>query len=134
MTDRFLIDANVLIALTVSEHEHHETAQAWLKSVERVAICPIVQGSLARFLLRSGECGSTVASVLSQLRTMPKLEFWNDDLDYADIRLDGLRGQKQVTDTYLAALAAAHHGRLATFDRALCELRPEQTWPVGDHG
>jgi len=51
----FLLDANVLIALTVEEHEYHQRVAAWLAGVERVALCPIVEGALIRFLVRIGE-------------------------------------------------------------------------------
>ncbi|WP_219069961.1 PIN domain-containing protein [Candidatus Mycobacterium methanotrophicum] len=51
----YLLDASVLIALTVAEHEHHERATRWAAGIEYFAICPIVQGALLRFLLRMGE-------------------------------------------------------------------------------
>jgi len=31
---RALLDANVLIALTVAEHEHHQRARAWFSATE----------------------------------------------------------------------------------------------------
>jgi predicted nucleic acid-binding protein len=50
-----LLDANVLIALVVAEHVHHDAAAEWLSaSDETFATCPITQGSLIRFLLRRG--------------------------------------------------------------------------------
>lgn len=39
-----LLDANVLIALTVLEHEHHDRVTAWFASVHTFAVCPMVQG------------------------------------------------------------------------------------------
>lgn len=51
----YLLDANVLIALTVQEHEHHARASTWAATVDRFAICPIVEGALVRFLVRLGE-------------------------------------------------------------------------------
>ena len=51
----YLLDANVLIALTVAEHEHHERASTWAATVNRFAVCPIVEGALVRFLVRTGE-------------------------------------------------------------------------------
>ena len=58
----FLLDANALIAMTVTEHEHHDAAATWLAGVEGFAICPVVEGSLVRFLLRIGETSATVMS------------------------------------------------------------------------
>jgi uncharacterized protein len=49
-------------------------------------------------------------------------EFWIEDLSFPDA-LAGtprkLQGHKQVTDSYLLALASHHRGVLATFDRGI---------------
>lgn len=55
----YLLDANVLIALVLAEHEHHDRAARWILDVEAFALCPVVQGSLVRFLLRLGETAGT---------------------------------------------------------------------------
>ena len=44
----------MLIALTVEEHEHHARVSECMAGIDRVAVCPIVEGSLVRFLLRIG--------------------------------------------------------------------------------
>jgi len=121
----FLLDANVLIALTVAEHEHHERATTWLASVERFAVCPVVEGALLRFLLRVGESSETAAAVLAGVRAAERSDFWADSISYADVDIATVPGHRQVTDTYLAALASDHSGRLATFDRALASRHPE---------
>jgi len=36
-----------------------------------------------------------------------------------------VQGHKQVTDAYLAALARAHGGRLATLDATLAAMHPD---------
>lgn len=125
----FLLDANVLIALTVAEHEHHERATAWLAGIDRFAVCPVVEGALVRFLLHTGESVETAAAVLGGVRAAARGEFWPDAVSYAEVGLSTVRGHRQVTDAYLAALARHHGGRLATFDAALaasqeasCEL------------
>lgn len=50
----FLLDANVLIALTAREHVHHERVTRWAADVQRFALCPIVEGALVRFAVRIG--------------------------------------------------------------------------------
>jgi predicted nucleic acid-binding protein len=48
--------------------------------------------------------------------------FWDDDISLLDPRYVDpglLLSHKQVTDTYLLALALAHGGKLATLDRRL---------------
>ncbi|QQS00624.1 MAG: PIN domain-containing protein [Austwickia sp.] len=123
----FLLDANVAIALLVLDHDHHARASSWFVDQASLAVCPVAEGAVARFLLRVGESGDTVSAVLAGLRDHPRVDFWPDDLSYADVGLREVRGHRQATDVYLAALAAARGGRLATFDRGIATLRPEQT-------
>ncbi len=121
----FLLDANVVIALTVAEHEHHERATAWLTTVSRFAVCPLVEGALIRFLLRIGESMETAAAVLEGVRTSERCEFWPDSVSYTDVDVSTIQGHRQVTDSYLAALAGHGLGQLATFDRALAARHSE---------
>lgn len=124
----YLLDANVLIAATVEEHEHHPRVAAWLAGVDRVALCPIVEGSLIRFLVRVGESTAVAAEVLRRFHADPRCEFWPDAVTYADADLRQVRGHRQVTDAYLVALVASRSdARLATLDRALAQVSPETT-------
>jgi predicted nucleic acid-binding protein len=53
---------------------------------------------------------------------VPGRVFWPDDISLLDAeKLDAARllSAGQVTDSYLLALACAHDGKLATFDRRL---------------
>ncbi len=83
------------------------------------ATCPITQGSLIRLLLREGQPVATAKAVLSAASHDPRHEFWSDEFSYTDVPLDGVIGHRQVTDAYLAHLARARGGRLASFDRGL---------------
>jgi hypothetical protein len=122
----YLLDANVLIALTVEEHEHHERVATWMRGVARVALCPIVEGALVRFLVRVGESVSVASEVLRLLHANPNCTFWPDSVTYAQADLSGVLGHRQVTDAYLVALVASHpEARLATLDRALAQLCPD---------
>lgn len=121
-----LLDANVLIALCVAEHEHHERASAWVDTVGRVALCPIVEGALLRFLIRLGETARTGSTVLAGVRALDRVEFWPDAISYVDAAPDDVRGYRQVTDAYLAALARSVAGaRLATLDEGLAAAHPD---------
>lgn len=118
-----LLDANVLIALVVEDHVHHDAAEAWLADgTGTIATCPITQGSLVRLLLREGQSAQTAATVVSSLMALPRHEFWPDDAAFDVVPLDGVIGHRQVTDAYLAHLARARGGRLATFDQGLAKL------------
>ena len=120
-----LLDANVLIALTVEEHEHHARVRDWISSVETIALCPVTEGALVRFLVRAGEGVAVAVEVLRLLHAHPRCEFWSAHVSYADADLARVFGHRQVTDAYLAALVAAHpHAQLATLDAGLAQLRP----------
>lgn len=121
-----LLDVNVLIALTVTDHVHHDVTEDWfLETPQPFATCPLTQGALVRFLVRSGATGYEAVSVVRGLRDSDRHEFWPDDLAYDDVDMRGVVGHKQVTDTYLAGLARARGGRLATLDRALAVLHDD---------
>ncbi|GJJ22522.1 MULTISPECIES: TA system VapC family ribonuclease toxin [Mycolicibacterium] len=118
-----LLDSNVLIALVVVEHVHHENAVEWLTSFDAgFATCPITQGSLLRFLLRAGHTASAAREVVSAVEAVDRHEFWPDSVSFVDVRLDGVMGHRQVTDAYLAQLARQHGGQLATLDTGLAHL------------
>jgi uncharacterized protein len=121
-----LLDANVLIALVVADHVHHDAAESWLAGhSDSFATCPITQGSLIRLLLRDGESAGLAISVFRGFRDNSRHEFWPDSISYVDIAMKGIVGHRQVTDAYLAGLARSHGGRLATFDSGLAALHAD---------
>ncbi|WP_239307986.1 MULTISPECIES: TA system VapC family ribonuclease toxin [unclassified Frankia] len=121
-----LLDANVLIALVVADHVHHDTAEAWLASAAgHFATCPITEGSLVRLLIREGQSAQTATAVVSALTSDPRHEFWPDEVSYRAVSMRGVIGHRQVTDAYLAQLARIHDGRLASFDQGLAKLHDD---------
>jgi uncharacterized protein len=121
-----LLDANVLIALVVANHVHHDPAETWLAGLPGpFATCPTTQGSLVRLLVREGRSVDTALTVLLALADDPRHEFWPDDVAYTRVPMKGVVGHRQVTDAYLAQLAREHRGRLATFDQGLARLHDD---------
>ena len=121
-----LLDANVLIAVTVSDHVHHDLVEDWFAaSSEPFGTCPLTQGALVRFLLRAGGTARDAVEVVRGLSADDRHEFWPDDLGYDAIDLRGVIGHKQATDAYLAGLARSRVGRLATLDRAFAALHDD---------
>ena len=121
-----LLDANVLIALAVDDHVHHDVAEQWFASnVCGFATCPITQGVLLRQLLRTGNRIAGAQQLLVDFVKDPRHDFWPDVLTYRDVPMYGVIGHKQVADAYLAALARTNQGRLITFDRGLAALHPD---------
>ena len=118
-----LADGNVLIALTVPDHIHHRQAQRWLHGHDdRLATCPITQGTLLRFLLRKGIGTTSALAALDRIAALPQHTFWPDEISYTPRVLAGAIGHRQVTDSYLAALADHFGGSLVTLDKGLAAL------------
>lgn len=126
---RFLLDVNVLIALIDPAHVQHDRAHEWFASSGRQAwaTCPLTENAVLRIVgharyRNSPGTPAAVAELMMGLRTLPGHEFWPDDLTIFDVQRihsDRLLDSAQVTDSYLLALASAHGGKLATFDRRL---------------
>ncbi len=121
-----LLDGNVLIAVTLSEHTHHATALRWLASrVEPFATTPMTQGTLLRTMIRLGASPNEAIELLEQLTTSRLHVFWVDDLAYSRQMLEQVTGHAAVTDAYLASLARHQGGRVATLDRRFAALYPD---------
>ena len=126
----YLLDSNVLIALATPEHSQNARAAAWFRKGRRFApSCPITQGALLRFHLRAGvEATAESAKLLLQsISSLPRHEFWPDDVGYLDMPATGIAGHRQVTDAYLVLLARKHGGSLATMDQALAAVHAGTT-------
>lgn len=120
-----LLDGNVLVALSDAAHVHHHVAVSWFMALDApFATCPITQGTLLRMLLQFKAVSDVGGAVgfLERFTAHPRHCFWADILPYASISWNGVFGQRQLTDAYLAALARHHAGRLATFDQGLAAL------------
>ena len=129
----YLLDANVLIALTVTEHVHHERASEWAGTIDEFALCPVAEGALVRFLVRLGESAEAAHQVLRSIRARHGYRFWPDSLSYADASLTGVRGHRQVAGAYLVALASEQPAAaLATLDESLASAHPDLTVLVPD--
>lgn len=125
MSRTYLLDANALIALVIADHEFHARAAGWAARVDRIALCPIVEGALVRFLVRAGEGSAVAATVLSGFHASSRVDFWPDSISYTTARLGHVLGHRQVTDAYLASLAGDYGARLATFDEPLTRALPD---------
>lgn len=121
-----LLDANVLIALAVAEHVHHQAAADWLSASEAsFATCPITQGGLVRFLVRTGQSATAARDIVIAIENLDRHEFWPANLSFADVGVTGVIGHRQVTDAYLAQLARYNNGHLATLDSGLAHLHKD---------
>lgn len=125
----FLLDVNVLIALIDPDHDRHDDAHDWFAARGRHAwaTCPVTENGALRIVGQprypnSPGSPAAVLPILTGLCALPGHVFWPDDISLMDpARIDAgrLLSSGQLTDTYLLALAQAHRGQLATFDRRL---------------
>lgn len=126
-----LLDANVLIARAVGDHVHHLRTEDWFAGLdERHATCPITQGALLRTLIRQSMPAAEAVALLNRLTADDRHEFWPDAIAFGGVRMSGVVGHRQVTDAYLAGLARAKEGRLATLDDGLAALHPDVAFLV----
>lgn len=131
----WLLDGNVLVALSDAGHVHHDIAARWFKASNApFATCPITQGTLLRMLMQFKAVPgiAEAAEFLAQLTAHPRHRFWPDDLPYNAVDWAGVLGQRQITDAYLASLARHHGGRLATLDRGLAALHDDVATLMAD--
>lgn len=127
-----LADGNLLVALAVVEHVHHDVALDWFETREpELATCPVTEGTLLRFLVREGQTAAAAVAVLDGMRAQPWHCFWPDAIPYDEPILVGVIGHRQVTDAYLVALARHHGGRLVTLDRGLAALHGDDIELLG---
>ena len=128
----FLADGNVLVALTIVEHVHHGIALNWFENEQpNLATCPITEGTLVRFLMRSGQTAINATAVLEAIRSQDWHVFWPDTLPLERAHLTGVIGHRQVTDAYLVALARHHDASVVTLDRGLAALHPKHVHLLG---
>ncbi len=129
----FLIDVNVIIALIDPRHVAHDDAHAWFASAGAAAwaTCPITENGVIRIVGNPryphmpgspAAVAEIVAEIVAKLAKLPGHVFWPDDMsivDSAEVDFEKIMTSAQVTDAYLLALAKAHDGQLASFDRKL---------------
>ena len=126
----YLPDVNFLVSLFDPRHVNHETAHRWLESTPDLswATCPITENGCVRVLSNPAYPAVTttphdMCRRLGRFCARPDHVFWPDDVSILDsldqATLARFTGHLQITDFYLAALSAAHHGALTTFDVSL---------------
>lgn len=128
----FLLDVNVLIALTWPTHIHHGPVRGWFerKASGGWATCPITQLGFVRVSSNPGIIRDAVApreaiAMLERLMDLPGHQFWPDEFALAaagPFASLALVGHRQLTDAYLLSLAQRHDGKLATLDRGVASL------------
>ena len=122
----WLLDGNVVVALIIDSHVHHERVHRWFSRLkrDRFATCVLTQGTLLRVHMKTAADTSARAAwqALKGVAAHPKHEWWGDSLNFLNVPHRHLQGSAQVTDAWLAELARRRNGRLATLDSGLAAL------------
>lgn len=129
MAKRYLLDVNMLIALSSDEHEHHGKAHQWLSSVgsDEWGNCPFTETGYVRFATNPARKARPVSfedanAVLEEVAKWPGYRYWPATESWAAATTpfrSRIFGHQQVTDAYLLGLAIKEDGVLVTFDRGL---------------
>lgn len=125
----WLLDANLLIALTHAAHVHHAVAHTWFaqRPTRAWATCALTQLAFVRLTSNPHVVGERISpeQAMQALATMtgqPQHTYWDESpepLAMRTLNSAALVGHRQVTDAYLLGLTA-HKGQcLATLDRGL---------------
>ncbi len=115
---RYLLDVNVLLAAIWSNHPQHAKAFGWLPG-KSVLLCPLCELGFLRISTNKRAINAPMQQarkLLEAFATDRKAVRIADDLPALDSHP---KRSEQVTDLYLAELAARHGARLATFDHAV---------------
>jgi uncharacterized protein len=130
----YLLDVNVLLAMSWPEHSSHTTALRWITrhGHEGWATCPFTQAGFVRIISNPAFSRDALEpqQALSLLRANiqhPAHQFWPDGLGVCDAlrRVRPITGHNQTTDAYLLALAISKSSRLVTLDKSIAKLIPD---------
>jgi toxin-antitoxin system PIN domain toxin len=115
---KHLLDVNVLLAAIWKNHPQNNAAFSWLKG-KTVVLCPIVELGFLRISSNKNAFNVPMIdarSALEQFSSERAAERIADDLPALEAKA---RTSAEITDNYLAALAAKHGFKLATLDENL---------------
>ena len=130
-----LVDVNVVVALLVPRHVHHQVAHNWFGDLisGQVGLCRLAQLAVVRLLGNPKIMGTEALSVSDGWSVVQK--FLEDDRieflkeppsveSFITATLDHPHNPaKLVTDGYLAAFAMSSHRKFVTFDRDFLRFR-----------
>lgn len=128
MSKKYLLDVNVLVALTSDEHEFHKKAHQWFDLLNAEwALCPLSEAGFIRLAANPATrmgAGSMerATEVLADLVRLPGYSYWpivNSWVTLTSSFAARIFGHQQVTDACLLGMAIKEGGVLVTFDRGL---------------
>lgn len=130
---KYLLDVNVLVALTEEGHRHHRTVTKWFNTPGLDwGLCAFSESGLLRISSNPKVGKLTVeeaTTLLATLTRIPGYRFWPIATGWADFVApfrERVFGHQQITDAYLLGLAVKENGVLVTMDRAILYIAGPQ--------
>ncbi len=130
---KYLLDVNVLIALTQPEHVHHRTVTKWLDTPGLDwGLCAFSEAGFLRVSANPKVGNLTIedgTQMLAELASHPGYRFWPISAGWATLAApfhERVFGHQQITDAYLLGLAVKGDGVLVTLDKAIKYLAGAQ--------
>lgn len=128
----WLLDVNVLIAMTHDHHLHHAQARTWFEAVSkrRWATCALTQLAFIRLachprISANARSAAEVMQGLEDLVSHPQHEYWDESpapCSTSTLTHPAFVGHRQVTDLYLLEVAVQRGQILATMDRGIASF------------
>jgi toxin-antitoxin system PIN domain toxin len=123
---KYLLDVNVLMALTEEAHVHHQAATKWFNTPGlNWSLCAFSEAGFLRLTAHSKVGRITVSeasAVLAALTRHPGYRYWPITAGWAILAApfqERVFGHQQITDAYLLGLAVKENGVLVTLDKAI---------------
>lgn len=120
---QFLLDVNVLLALSLPTHHHHRAATDWFATEQDWVTTPMTESAYVRLLINPRVVGYSIpadqaVAAVRSMQKFPRHQFVPDTARLSDavIHIEQLAGTKQVTNFHLINLAASQGLRFLTFD------------------
>ena len=123
---RYLLDVNVLIALTDELHAHHRLVNDWIKTPGlQWGVCAFTEAGFLRVTTnpRAGAFTlETAGAILADLPNRPGYQYWAIAMGWSALAApfsERIFGHQQITDAFLLGLAVREGGVLVTMDKAV---------------
>ena len=124
---KFLLDVNVLLALTDQDHAHHKLVLRWFDSSghQDWGVCALTEAGFLRVSSHPKAGQNTVdeaVEILKRLATRPGYRYWPIELSWTTLTapfLTRIFGHQQINDALLLGLAVSEKGVLVTLDKGI---------------
>ena len=130
---KYLLDVNVLIALTQSDHAHHKVVTQWFDlSGLDWGMCAFSEAGFVRISTNPKVGNLTVeeaTEILASLAAHSSHRFWPIAASWTSVTApfsERIFGHKQIYDAYLLGLAINENGILVTLDKRIQYLAGPQ--------